>query len=110
MKELNVSSPEKYFAEYLEKLCIPVRGLFHITGGCNLKCKHCYLKSRWNDNHPNKESIIRVAKEAKDNGCLFITLAGGEPLSHPEFQNIYHELYDSGLKITIATNGTINYS
>lgn len=100
-------SPELFLANYIERLNIPIRGLFHITGQCNLKCRHCFLKSRWNADHLDKESIIRIAKEAQNSGCIFITLAGGEPLMHPDFNDIYSQLFDLGLKVILATNGTL---
>ena len=40
-------------------------------------------------------------------GTYGITLSGGEPLTHPEFEEIYAGLCDMGLLVTVLTNGPL---
>ncbi|MCK5271155.1 MAG: radical SAM protein [Sedimentisphaerales bacterium] len=100
-------APELFLADYLERLRIPVRGLFHITGQCNLRCRHCFVRCMWERPPLDVNFLLRVATQARDAGCLFATLAGGEPLTHPDFSMVYQGLSDIGLRNVIATNATL---
>ncbi len=91
---------------------IPLSGTFELTPCCNLSCKMCYVRkprqeveaegglmpaSRW----------IELAEKARDMGMLYLLLTGGEPLTHPQFKEIYTACRNMGLVVSINTNGTM---
>ena len=91
---------------------IPIKMAIELTPECNLGCKMCYI--RLNKDEMKKigrlltaDEWIEIAKEAADEGTLFITITGGEPLLHPEFEKIYTELSKMGFLIDLFTNGTL---
>lgn len=75
-----------------------------ITDTCNLHCKMC--RNEKEETKTSKEwklicnSIIKSGVEE----CI---LAGGEPLTHPNFQEIVRFLVSSSKKVSILTNGTL---
>ena len=89
-------------------LQLPINIGFELTPYCNFNCKMCYI----HDAHLkasvlNKDQWINIAKQARNLGVLFILLTGGEPLLHPQFKEIYTELKNMGMILTINTNGTL---
>ena len=76
---------------------------------CNLKCKYCYIEknvSKNNDDFLPPEKIKENLSVIKDKGVNSIYLTGGEPLMHPDFNQILRMC----LKITnttVMTNGTM---
>lgn len=85
---------------------------WEITSGCNLRCKHCYIKSRENafntNNDMNPEDAIYIAKNIGEffEAC-YVTLTGGEPLLHPKFMDIVSILKDYRISTYIQTNATL---
>ena len=81
---------------------------FCITSICNAKCKHC---SSWNYNHDNlsTEKIIKILEELASCGVMQIGFSGGEPLLHPDFDEIIKRAIELDFIIGVGTNGrTIN--
>ena len=82
---------------------------FQLTGSnCNLKCRHCYLSCSPN----NKSNFLPIDKikssleELKNLKISEIYLHGGEPLLHPDINNIIR-LTLKHTNVTILTNGTL---
>lgn len=91
---------------------LPLSGTFELTPCCNLSCRMCYVRK------PRREveaegglmpaaRWIEIAEKAKDMGMLYLLLTGGEPLTHPEFREIYTACRNLGLVLSINTNGTL---
>lgn len=91
---------------------LPLSGTFELTPCCNLSCRMCYIRK------PRREveaegglmpavRWIEIAEKAKDMGMLYLLLTGGEPLTHPEFREIYTACRNMGLVVSINTNGTL---
>jgi radical SAM protein with 4Fe4S-binding SPASM domain len=93
------------------KLKIPFNGVFELTNKCNLSCKMCYIKNEnnytQNNNELSKDQWVNIAKEAVNEGLLYLLLTGGEVLTRDDFFDIYYDLSKLGLLITIYTNGTL---
>lgn len=76
---------------------------------CNLRCKYCYIEkniSKNNDDFLTVEKIKENLSAIKDSNVGSIYLTGGEPLMHPDFNQILRMC----LKITnttVMTNGTM---
>lgn len=81
-----------------------------LTPLCNFNCSMCYVHMSVDQQkriHPllTAQQWIAYATELKGLGVLFLTITGGEPLTHPEFSLIYRTLYDMGFMINILSNG-----
>lgn len=79
---------------------------YEIGNACNMNCKHCMNKS-------TKEAykglpgakVKELLKELADNGVQYLYVSGGEPLIHPDFDEIIKSAYDYGFQMMLATNG-----
>ena len=80
------------------------------TTACNLRCSHCYLTSQ---QRANTHAMLDVKRFAAflpvlaRNGCFEIRFVGGEPLLHPQFDELYYAAKKAGLVATVFTNGTL---
>lgn len=91
---------------------IPLSGTFELTPCCNLSCKMCYVRKPRQEVEAEGGLMtagrwICLAEKARDMGMLYLLLTGGEPLTHPEFREIYTACRNMGLVVSINTNGTL---
>ncbi|MGD0465697.1 MAG: radical SAM protein [Gammaproteobacteria bacterium] len=88
------------------KLSVPLKVFFNITKKCNLFCKHCYNDSGhvYSPELPLID-IIKTLKELEVRGIFKITIAGGEPLFHRNFDEIIDYLSNTDLAVSLITNG-----
>lgn len=84
---------------------------WELTCRCNLKCVMCYTDCF---NTPERirqelstQEIFRILGELQEAGCMEIVFTGGEPMSRPDFMEIYDEAHRQGFFITLFTNGTL---
>ncbi len=75
------------------------------TAKCNLHCDGCYRK-----NENNSHKSLKTIKEELDTfqrlrKCDGVSIAGGDPLLHPEIIEIVREVKKRNLKPIINTNG-----
>lgn len=75
------------------------------TAKCNLSCDGCYRKNE-SDSHKSLQTI----KEELDiftslRKCDGVSIAGGDPLTHPQIVEIVEMVKEKGLKPIINTNG-----
>ncbi|MFX1563272.1 MAG: radical SAM protein [Promethearchaeota archaeon] len=95
-------------AKYFERLHLPILGVVELTSHCNLNCSHCLrLSTRSTKRILSKDFVLDIVKQVFDTGCMFLTLTGGEPCSHPEFLEIYDEAYEIGVRMSLTSNGTL---
>lgn len=114
---MKAKQTEPYIATYLHqksrRLGLPIAGNFELTARCNFNCPMCYV-------HQTPEQIaasgrkeltaqqwLQLAKEARDQGMIFVLLTGGEPLVRKDFFEIYRGMKDMGLMISINSNGSM---
>jgi MoaA/NifB/PqqE/SkfB family radical SAM enzyme len=71
---------------------------------CNLSCAYCNEYDKVSDPVPTAEMLRRVEMLAKL-GTGIITISGGEPLLHPELDQIIRAIRSHGATATIITNG-----
>lgn len=94
------------------KAGIPLSGTFELTPCCNLSCRMCYVRKPMSEVQAegglvSAQKWIELGKAARDAGMLYLLLTGGEPLSRPDFREIYTALRNMGLVVSINTNGTL---
>jgi len=77
------------------------------TSKCNLYCDGCYRENR-NDSHKTIEEVINeldvFKRKRKTDG---VSIAGGEPLTHPNIIEIVKEVKKRGWKPIINSNGEL---
>jgi MoaA/NifB/PqqE/SkfB family radical SAM enzyme len=71
---------------------------------CNLSCAYCNEYDKVSDPVPTAEMLRRVEILARM-GTGIITISGGEPLLHPELDEIIRGIRSHGAIATIITNG-----
>jgi radical SAM protein with 4Fe4S-binding SPASM domain len=86
--------------------------MIELTLRCNLSCAHCYVNltadnSKAIEEELTSQEICHIIDEIAEEGCLWLTLTGGEPLVRDDFLDIYTYAKKKGLIITIFTNGTL---
>ncbi len=86
--------------------------IFEITPRCESRCIYCYNVWNQNERYPRGElSFQRIAalfdKLTAEIVPSGVTLAGGEPLMHPEIADVSSFLSKKGIAVGIATSGTL---
>src|ERR1700688_5260998 len=71
---------------------------------CNLSCAYCNEYDKVSDPVPTAEMLRRIELLAKL-GTGIITISGGEPLLHPDLDEIICAIRSHGAIATIITNG-----
>jgi MoaA/NifB/PqqE/SkfB family radical SAM enzyme len=71
---------------------------------CNLSCAYCNEYDKVSDPVPTAEMLRRIEKLASL-GTGIITISGGEPLLHPDLDEIIRAIRGHGAIATIITNG-----
>jgi len=86
----------------------PSRIYIDVTNACNLRCRHCCTSSgcRYED-ELGKEEIISLIHQAKKMGITNLVFSGGEPLIRKDFFSILEYARNSGMEVTILTNGLL---
>jgi len=77
-----------------------------LTGRCNLRCRHCYLGNQ-QPRELTSGQIRSVLREFEEMQGLRVLLTGGEPLLHPQFEEINELLPDLFLRKVLFTNGVL---
>lgn len=98
---------EKAFAD-----AIPISGTFELTPRCNFNCRMCYVHLAEKEIYKHGTEMtakqwLRIAKEAKEAGTIWLCITGGEPLMHLEFETIWKEFAQMGFFITLQTNASL---
>lgn len=77
-----------------------------VTTACNLACEGCYRDTRSVEGHKTLAQIsedLDVFARARKSDC--ISIAGGDPLVHPEIVEIVRMIHRRGWKPVLNTNG-----
>src|SRR5215471_4660046 len=92
-----------------ERREVPLSALIELTHACNLDCEQCYL-----DLVPDRQigalttaEWKRILRELCDEGCLYLTISGGEPLARGDFFELASYARGLGFALRIFTNGTL---
>lgn len=84
----------------------PITGVWEITMGCNMQCKHC--GSSCTSPLPGElttQEAISLCKEIGELGFKWITLSGGEPTTREDWCEIAAALTENGVVPNMITNG-----
>jgi len=96
--------------EYMKNVGHKLRLIFwELTEGCNLKCVHCRATAQpeRNTNELSTKECFDIIDELVTFANPIVILTGGEPLYRPDFFEIAKYGADKGLRIAMASNGTL---
>ncbi len=86
----------------------PLRGQIELTSRCNLNCLHCYCLGREGGGKElTGQQWKNIFDQLQKEGCLWLTLTGGEPFLYPGFSELYLYIRKKGFLVTLFTNGTV---
>jgi MoaA/NifB/PqqE/SkfB family radical SAM enzyme len=80
-------------------------GWIEVTDICNIKCKGCYRLVMGEGHKPLEQIKEEILFLRKWRNCDNISLAGGEPILHPDIREIVSFITSLGMKTVILTNG-----
>lgn len=87
-------------------LSAPLKAFLNVTRRCNLSCRHCYNASGGPAAPElDLDTISATLRVLQAHGVMRVTLSGGEPLCHPDFERILEVLRDLDLDVSLITNG-----
>lgn len=98
---------------------VPLNVTLELTLACNIRCVHCYNFDRdaqpARSCHPARpeakplslDEIRKLLGELRAAGCLFLSLTGGEVLTHPHLFDVLDEARGLNLAVQLLTNGTL---
>ena len=91
----------------------PVRVIYEPTIDCNLKCPMCDRthKAEYNKHKSNQLSIDLALQFLRDIASMgvenILLIGGGEPLMHPDIQEIINLIKRNNIHLHLWTNGTL---
>jgi radical SAM protein with 4Fe4S-binding SPASM domain len=106
---LNIARSFSYFG-IRKPLSIyaPFLVVWDFTHKCNLKCKHCYSDSgTTREEELTTEEALDVVDQLAETGVTALAFSGGEPLTRSDFFKVAEHAVESGLYVSVATNGTL---
>ncbi len=103
-ENLNLSFESSEYNEELDDFSGPLHVKWKLTSKCNIRCKHCYIGDKSNQQLSKEENLL-IARKIADSGAFIVTISGGEPLIVEELAEIIELLVSNGLYIHIFTNG-----
>lgn len=85
----------------------PLSLMWHMTRRCNFTCPFCFIRDNAFDRDPTFDSVLPLLERIVSLGLVRATLSGGECLLVKNFPLIYRYLKESGVLVTLFTNGSL---
>jgi MoaA/NifB/PqqE/SkfB family radical SAM enzyme len=87
-------------------LAAPPSAWWIVTRACNLKCFYCFADARKRDpDELDTAEAKAVLDDFADNGLMFVTFLGGEPLTRRDIYELVDHSTDLGIYTALLTNG-----
>lgn len=93
VKKLNAGSNDRSFA------------FIYLTNECQLNCLHCSFKSTPRQPHTRLGEMVLLSALDELKGIKDITLTGGEPTLHPDFEILLSKAAENAGIVYVMTNG-----
>ncbi|HEY6986811.1 MAG TPA: radical SAM protein [Bryobacteraceae bacterium] len=94
----------RVFARAMESKRHPILAQIIPIRRCNLACSYCNEYDSFSKPVPIEEMLRRIDRLG-ELGTTIITLSGGEPLLHPQCDDILRRIRTTGAMATLITNG-----
>ena len=98
---------QEVYDRFWKDMDIPLFGVIELTYQCNFRCVHCYADDQHEHPYFSKEELISLVDQMVQAGTLVLTLSGGDPLMHPDFEFIYRYIRKKGIFVEVFTNGSL---
>ena len=109
--QIKTDATGKVSGHYMQNKKNQLRLIFwETTAGCNLECVHCRrldVSKELADDDMTTEESLKFIDELSANMNPILILSGGEPLYRPDIFVIAEYAVKKGLKVALATNGTL---
>lgn len=105
-----IEAPEKLSIDNAsaKRLSAPLFVIWEVTGGCNLKCRHCLSDSGHMGTDELSTSECRNLIDAlADMKVFHISFSGGEPLLRKDIFELLEYASEKNIGIELLTNGTL---
>ena len=82
---------------------------WNTTKKCNLKCQHCYINAKTEEDNDEMNTVEGKAliDQIADLGKSILVLSGGEPLLRKDIFELARYAVQKGLVVALGTNGTL---
>lgn len=82
---------------------------WEVTKGCNLRCIHCRATATElaSPSDLSTPKALEIIDQIAAFGSPILVLSGGEPLYRPDIFQLARYATDKGLRVALATNGTL---
>lgn len=84
----------------------PFTACLWLTDYCNLACPYCYAMP-FSGRRMETTRLMELVDECAAMGVFDLTLAGGEPLLHPDILDIVARATGQGIRVGLLTNGVL---
>ena len=74
--------------------------------GCNLRCSYCDTTYAYDEG--SEMTTRKIIESVRDYGLNLVEITGGEPLLQPDVLPLISQLLDSGVKVLVETNGSVD--
>jgi len=102
---------------------VPFNVSLETTLECNIRCIHCYNFDRDEPRARTRQScgtagaperprlstdeLLALIGDVRAAGCLFLSLTGGEVLTHPDLFALLERAHELNMAVQLLTNGTM---
>lgn len=109
IKEIDIKTPELFnIIESTNKFKnIPDLPIIHIIKNCNSRCTICDCWKDSSSNYHPYEILKNIFQELIKRGMSTVMISGGEPLLHPQLEEIIDFLKNKKIEIQLNTNGLL---
>ncbi|MCI8341576.1 MAG: radical SAM protein [Eggerthellaceae bacterium] len=80
---------------------------FDVAGACNEHCVHCYIPDECKKKTIKTSLFLRILEEARNLNAIHVTLSGGEPLLHKNFNGLLERCRELDLSVNVLSNLTL---
>ena len=89
--------------------CRPRLIFWELTTGCNLRCVHCRASATdlMSPTDLSYQECCEIVDQIAEYAPLILVLSGGEPLWRRDVFDIAKRAVGKGMRVALATNGTL---
>ncbi|MHB9154149.1 MAG: radical SAM protein [Endomicrobiales bacterium] len=91
----------------VKHLSAPLNICLSVTGKCNLRCRHCYVRDFWDNEGLSSREMTGLIDQIGGAKVVDVLLYGGEPLLRKDIFRVIERLKSYPLKVSMSTNATL---
>lgn len=106
-KEKGPISTQSFLQDYFGDTPFPVSIHLDIVKECNERCVHCFIPHEAKVGIMDYSLFEKILKQVCDMNLLHVTISGGEPMLHPEFEKMLKACRMHNLSVNVLSNLTL---